>query len=246
LRWGSLHRLITVLAKRALPALLAFGLLALSGAVTESAQSAPCPYPTYGLQAGGELSIQGTPPCAEEPEHFVPFCSGGIVRFEYGVNGVDLGPTDTAVPCSTPSRLSVHGNGGDDTIDLSQVSAGNGFTGITQPNLLDGGYGRDELVGSPGPNEILGGPENDVILARNDAHDAIDCGTGTDAVQSDQAGVDALSNCEIVDLLPTPPTVPTPAPARTGKRAAAQRKCRKLKRRSARRRCFGHAKSLPV
>lgn len=171
------------------------------------------------------------------------------MRFEYGVNSTPQGSTDTSVPCGTPKRLSVFGNAGDDTVDLSRVAPGAGFTGITAPNVIDGGYGKDLLIASAMPNDIQGGPEEDMIFARNGAGDRVDCGPGTDAAQSDQPGVDALSNCEIVDLLPAPPTpsaLASPSsPTPTGKRAAAQRKCRKLKGRRARRRCFRHAKSLP-
>jgi hypothetical protein len=202
--------------------------------------------PTFGL-AGGDLSIQGTPPCAEDPERFVVRCEAGTVRFEYEVNEVPVGLIDTTVGCGAPNRVSVHGNTGDDEIDLSGVTLVNGFTGIAQPNLLDGGYGRDELIGSQMPNEFLGGPDGDLILARNGVRDTVECGEGTDAVQTDRTGTDTLSNCELVDLLPTPapgPAMTSPTP--TGRRAAAQRRCRSLKHRRARRKCFRHAGNLPV
>jgi hypothetical protein len=210
----------------------------------DNAGAAPCPSPTFGM-GSGELSIQGTAPCAEEPERFTVFCEAGTVRFNYTVNDVLQGQTDTAVSCGAPARLSVHGNAGDDTIDLSGVTAANGFTGIVRPNLVEGGSGKDELIGGQVPSEILGGTQNDIILARNGVRDIVDCGQGTDAVQSDQAGIDALSNCELTDLLPTPAPVAS-IPTSTGKRAAAQRKCRKLKSRKARRRCFRHATTLPI
>src|SRR5262249_15380069 len=144
------------------------------------------------------------------------------------------------------------GDAGDDTIDLSKVIPANGFTGITEPNLIEGGSGEDELVGSQLPSDFLGGTQNDIIQARNGVRDTVDCGQGTDAVQSDQAGIDALSNCELTDFLPTP-VVPTPTPTptastptSTGKRAAAERRCRKLTSRKARGKCLRHAKSLPI
>jgi hypothetical protein len=220
-------------------------------AAPDRAGAAPCPPPTFGLVAG-DLSIQGTPPCAEEPERFAVHCEAGTVRFEYAVNDVLQGQVDTAVTCGYPARLSVYGNAGDDTIDLSQVTPANGFSGIAEPNLVEGGSGKDELVGSRMPSKLLGGTHNDIILARNGVRDVVDCGQGTDAVQADQAGIDALSNCELMDLLPTTaPVLPTPAPAAsvptsTGRRVAAERKCRKLKGRKARRKCFRHARALPI
>jgi hypothetical protein len=229
--------------------LAAFGL---SWAAPEGARAAPCPSPTFGIGAG-DLSIQGTPPCAEEQEHFVVYCEAGTVRFEYAVNEVLQGLVDTAIGCGSPARISVHGNAGDDTIDLSKVTGANGFTGITEPNLVEGGSGKDELVGSQKPSDFLGGTQNDIVLARNGVRDTVDCGQGTDAVQSDQAGVDVLSNCELTDFLPTPLPAPTSAPTPaasiktpTGRRAAAQRKCRKLTSRKARRKCLRHARTLPI
>lgn len=221
----------------------AFVALGLGGGA-QQAHAAPCPIPTYGI-VSGNLSIQGTPPCSEDPEVITPLCSGGTVWFEYGVNGVLLGPINTAIGCGTPTQLSVLGNAGDDVLDLSQVSVPGGFSGISQSNLIDGGYGGDTLVASPTPNVINGGPDNDIVLARNGVSDSVDCGKGIDAVQSDQASVDALSGCEITDLVATAAT-PAPVAKRTGRRAAALQKCRKLKRRKARRRCVRHAKKLPV
>jgi hypothetical protein len=219
------------------------------GGGTQQAHAAPCPMPTYEM-VGGNLSIHGTTPCSEDAEVITPFCSGGTVWFEYGVNGVLLGPINTALGCGTPTQLSVFGNAGDDALDLSRVSLPGGFTGIAQPNLIDGGYGRDTLIASPTPNVMHGGPDSDIVLARNGVSDTVDCGEGIDAVQSDQASVDALSGCEITDLVATAaapaPIAPTPVAKRTGRRAAALQKCRKLKRRKARRGCIRHAKKLPV
>jgi hypothetical protein len=232
--------------KPVVAALVVIAALAYFGSSADRAAAAPCPAPTYGL-AAGVLSIQGTVPCSEEEEEFAVFCEAGTIRFEYTVNGVLQGSNDTTVGCGSPTRLEVHGRAGNDTIDLSRVTAANGFTGIAEPNLIDGGSDRDQLIASQMASELLGGPQNDIILARNGAHDTVDCGEGTDAALSDQAGVDALSNCEVVDLLPTAAApAATPSPTPTGRRAAAQRRCRKLKRRSARRRCLRHARTLPV
>ena len=107
-------------------------------------------------------------------------------------------------------------------------------------------YGRDTLAGSPIPNMAVGGPDSDIVLVRNGVSDAVDCGEGIDAVQGDQAGVDSLSACEVIDLVATSMATPTPVAERTHRRAAALKKCRKLKRRRARRRCVKHAKKLPV
>jgi hypothetical protein len=234
-------------AKRVAAVLVVLAAFAFAWSAPDSARAAPCPVPSFEF-GGGDLSIQGTPPCAEETESFAVYCEAGTVRFEYGVNDVPQGQFDTEVGCESPARLSVHANAGDDTVDLSKVTPTNGFTGIAEPNLIEGGSGKDELIGSQMSSEILGGTQNDIILARNGAHDTVDCGQGTDAVLADQAGVDSLSNCELMDLLPTP-AAPAPVasgPTPTGKRAAAQRRCHKVRGRKARRRCFRHAGTLPI
>lgn len=189
----------------------ALAALWLSAAGPQHAAAAPCPVPTYGIDAGGNLTIQGTAPCADDPEVIAPYCSGGTVWFDYDVSGAPQGPFNTTVACGMPRRLSVLGNAGDDTLDLSRVSAATGFGGVDQPNVIDGGPGRDALVASPTANTVRGGSDNDIALVRNGVGDGVDCGDGIDAVQSDQAGVDSLSGCEVVDLAPEPVVSPPAA-----------------------------------
>lgn len=188
------------------------------------------------MDAGGNLSIQGTSPCSSYPEVIAPYCSGGTVWFDYYINDVTQGPNNTGVACGALSHLSVYGNGGADTLDLLRVSAANGFTGINRPNLIDGGYGNDTLIGGPLPSVALGRPDNDIILVRNGVRDAVDCGNGIDEVQTDPRGVDSLANCEIVDFA---------AASRTGRQATALKKCRH-KHGKAKKRCKKKAHLLPV
>ncbi len=182
--------------------------------------AAPCPPITVTLDGGGNLSIQGTTPCDVDPESFTPACTAGTVHVDYTVNGAPQGTTNTGVACGAPRSLSVFGRDGEDEIDLSQVSAANGFTGINQPNVIDGGSGLDTLIGGPTPGVIRGGTQNDFVLARNGVADTVDCGDGLDAVQSDAAGVDSISNCEIEDIAPTPPKTCV-VPDLTGQKTAA-------------------------
>lgn len=210
-----------------LVAVAALGLLSASAA-PERARAAPCPVPGYGL-AAGELSIQGTPPCEAEPESYKVFCSAGSVAFDYLVNGVLQGTTGTGVPCSAPSHLRLLGLGGDDELDLSQVAAGLGFTGITQPNLIEGGSGSDLVRGSALSDSVLGGSGSEVLLLRDGKSDTADCGDGIDALQGDQPGTDSASGCEVLDLLPA--SKPKPACKKKRKRAAvAAKRCKKKKR----------------
>ena len=224
--------------------LLGAAVLWLSTVGAQPAYAAPCPLPTYGIDTGGNLAIQGTGPCAEAPEVIAPYCTGGTIRFDYEVNGVLQGTVDTAVACGAPTHISVFGNPGDDTLELSRVGAASGFTGITQPNFVDGGSGKDTLIGSPTANTVYGGPQNDIVLVRNGLGDFVDCGDGIDAVQADQLGVDSIAGCEVVDLAASA-VAPAPVAGRSGRRAAALKRCRK-KHGKARRRCIRHAKKLPA
>ncbi len=91
--------------------------------------------------------------------------------------------------------LTVHGNGGDDTI-----TAGNGLAALTQLTL-DGGPGNDILTGGDGADLLIGGPGNDTLTGgrgidtvRGGAGDDTlvwNPGDGNDVVEG-QAGHDTL------------------------------------------------------
>jgi hypothetical protein len=204
-------------------------LLSLAG-TPPRAQAAPCPAPVSSVSAG-TITIQGDPSCSYLEEDFRVYC-GGTVKFDYVVAGVQSVPgNDTGVACGTPTSIHVLGNGGDDDIDLSAVTPGSGFTAITQnlvdgsfqndtvigsslPDVITGGDGRDFLAGGPGKDAVDGGPGEDLLQLRDGTADIGNCGEGFDAVQADQASVDALSNCEIADRSPE-------------SAASAKRKCKK-------------------
>jgi RTX calcium-binding nonapeptide repeat (4 copies) len=225
-----------VLPARAWPSLLTVLLFALGLAAflslagtTQRAQAAPCPGPVSSNSAG-VITIQGDPSCSYLEEDFRVYCAS-TVKFDYVVAGVQSIPgNDTGVPCSATSSVHVVGNGGDDDIDLSAVTSGNGFTAITQ-NLVDGGFqndtevgsafsdvmsgadGRDYIQGGPGSDAADGGPGEDVLQLRDGTADTGNCGYGFDGVQADAASLDGLFGCEIVD--------------RSAEPAAAKKKCKK-------------------
>jgi hypothetical protein len=205
-------------------------LLSLAG-TPPRAQAAPCPAPTSSASAG-VITIQGDPSCSYLEEDFRVYCAA-TVKFDYVVAGVQSIPgNDTGVPCSATSSVHVIGNGGDDDIDLSAVTRGNGFTGIVQ-NLVDGGFqndtevgssfpdvmsgadGRDFIQGGPGGDAVDGGPGEDLLALRDGAADTGNCGDGFDGVQADAASLDRLFGCEALDRSPEPPT------------ASAKKKCKK-------------------
>src|SRR5204862_251550 len=69
-----------------------------------------------------------------------------------------LGAGDMAHADAT-DRLTILGNGGNDTINASALAAGR--IALT----LDGGEGNDILLGSQGADRILGGNGNDIVAA---------------------------------------------------------------------------------
>jgi Ca2+-binding RTX toxin-like protein len=99
-------------------------------------------------------------------------------------------------------RDRLFGNAGDDTLEggkgKDKLRAGPG------KDILSGGPGNDRMVGGPGANQLnmrngveQGSPGNDVIDARNDALDEIDCGAGFDTVYVDRAE-NGVYDCENV------------------------------------------------
>ena len=86
----------------------------------------------------------------------------------------------------------IDGGGGDDVI-----SGGDGQDG------LDGGAGRDTIDGEGGRDDIVGGAGADSLRSRDGLTDRVNCGGGTDAVQT-EARDDVAGNCE--NLAVAPPT----------------------------------------
>jgi hemolysin type calcium-binding protein len=235
-----------VCAHRAWPAvvtvlLFALGLAAvlLLAGTAPRAQAAPCPAPVSSNSAG-VITIQGDPSCSYLEEDFRVFCSG-TVKFDYVVAGVQSIPgNSTGVPCSSTSSVHVIGNGGDDDIDLSAVSSGNGFSAIAQnlvdggfqndtevgssfPDVMSGGDGRDFIQGGPGSDAADGGPGEDLLQLRDGTADTGNCGDGFDGAQADAASLDRLFGCEIADRSPEPATAKKKCKKKHGKK----RHCKK-------------------
>jgi Ca2+-binding RTX toxin-like protein len=136
-------------------------------------------------------------------------CSGVNVK----VNGLD--PPGGAVLCSAVTRLIVHGDNGNDTIDLSglapaafpnlpdhnvTVNAGGGndvVTGSPLADTLTGDAGNDTIRGGAGGDTLLGdsfdGPQTGIDdLDGQDGGDAAVAGPGDTVV--DSGGVDDYDN----------------------------------------------------
>lgn len=152
---------------------------------------------------------------------------------EAGQNGLNLnaGPGDEDLDLAVPAgaEIYVEGREGPDTIDVAppvdlEVAAfgedGNdtliavptGEVGERLGGLLEGGKGRDRIVGSSLFDLILPGPGADVVRAeggadaiqmgRDKRRDRIDCGAGRDGVGRQRTGVvvrdpfDRFRSCE--------------------------------------------------
>src|SRR5262249_646173 len=112
--------------------------------------------------------------------------------------GILVGGTPAAVVidhADSTDGLTVNGNGGDDTINASALTAG-----IIALNI-DGGEGNDTIIGSQAPDRIFGGNGNDIVTGGRGDDVAFLCagddafiwnpGDGDDIVEG-QAGSDRL------------------------------------------------------
>jgi RTX calcium-binding nonapeptide repeat (4 copies) len=126
---------------------------------------------------------------------------------------------DTVSYESAPAPVAV-----DLAIAVPQDTRGAGVDDFRQPfdNVI-GGPGADVLRGTADANVMTGGPGGDTLLAlagsdtllvRDGIPDTADCGAGTDSVDTDLGGIDALIGCENVSTgAPTaPPTPPISGP----------------------------------
>jgi hypothetical protein len=172
----------------------------------------------------GTFWLEGGPAA----EHFRYMSSSG----QNGLN-LNTGPGDEDIDLLLPPKaeLYVDGRRGSDTIDVVppvdlEVAASGGrgndtlLSNATEDvgeffsgSLLEGGKGRDRIVGSPLFDYILPGPGADIVEAEggSDAigtqldkrRDRIDCGSGNDAVGSERRGAavdpfDQVRRCEYV------------------------------------------------
>lgn len=197
-----------------------------NGPFAPGATPEPDGSPEIEIRASGEEGtfwVEGGPTA----EHFRYMSSSG----QNGLN-LNTGPDDEDIDLLLPPKaeLFVDGRRGSDTIDVIppvdlEVAASGGrgndtllsdatgdvgeFTGA----LLEGGKGRDRIVGSPLFDYIFPGPGADVVEAEggSDAinvqpdkrRDRIDCGSGNDAVGTERRGAaadpfDQARGCEYV------------------------------------------------
>jgi Ca2+-binding RTX toxin-like protein len=126
-------------------------------------------------------------------------CVGSQVK----VNGSD--PLASPLSCSAVVKLVVNGGPGDNTINLSGVTAtdftaltsseahGNGgndaITGTDRADTLTGDAGHDRLVGFRGGDHMIGGEGDDTMVWNNgDGSDVMDGQDGNDTAEVNGAG----------------------------------------------------------
>ena len=88
-------------------------------------------------------------------------------------------------------------------------SAGDSLAGTPATDRLTGGPGDDQLDPRAGSDTVDGGGGADALALRDGAADVAACGSESDTVVADR-DIDALTDCETVDLPPPPVVIPPP------------------------------------
>jgi|GEM_PF-1294614 len=134
------------------------------------------------LDAGGSSTIEAV---------------AGLVTLE--ING-SLDPSFPVINSADVTTIVVTGSADADDVDLSAVSAGNGFTALTA-TTINAGSGDDTIVGSEANDKINGSGGGDVITGQggNDTinggggEDYLVGGSGDDIVRGQGSSLDSLS-----------------------------------------------------
>jgi hypothetical protein len=130
-----------------------------------------------------------------------------------GGDGIDLAVHAEATPSSyTLDGVANDGGAGEgdniatDVENVTASAAADGtvaLTGSAGPNQLVVTQGKGTIAGGAGADVLEGGPQDDVIDARDGTADVVTCGGGSDTVLADT--VDTVSpTCEAVQRFATP------------------------------------------
>jgi Ca2+-binding RTX toxin-like protein len=160
-------------AKRTLAA-AGIGLLAVAGLPLVTA--VPAFAVTFGF-SNGTMTITG----ASGNDSITVACTAGTLQ----------AGSDSGVACGNVQRLVVRGLGGDDTVNLSAVTAAN-FPAMDSCTVVGAG-GDDDIQTSKLDDTVLGGSGND-ILRPFGGHDLLDGGTGRDQLYSANGHDQTITN----------------------------------------------------
>jgi Ca2+-binding RTX toxin-like protein len=171
----------------------------------------------HGDDGNDQISYGCTTPVSVDLNAFSATGVSSFDGFEQVVGG--FGNDVLTAPSNAPSRLA--GTSGNDTI-----------TGGSASGDLLANDGNDTLDPGPGSDAVVGDDGDDTINVRDDASDRVFCSDGLDSMVADRVDVVA-SDCESVDLPPTPPsppatTSPPPPAAVTATDAAGNKTTQKL------------------
>jgi Ca2+-binding RTX toxin-like protein len=130
-----------------------------------------------------------------------------------GGDGIDLAVHAEATPSSYTidgvANDGAAGEGDDIATDVENVTASAAADGTVSlagsagPNQLVVTQGKGTIVGGAGADVLEGGPQDDVVDARDGTADVVTCGGGSDTVLADT--VDTVSpTCEAVQRFATP------------------------------------------
>jgi hypothetical protein len=122
----------------------------------------------------------------------------GLDRADFTGTPLTISLNDVADDGLPSERDNVHS-------DVEDVTAATGtggtaaITGSDAGNILDIDGGGGTIVGGLGSDRLAGGPEADMIDARDGFADRVSCGQGTDSVKADQLD-EVASDCENVSV----------------------------------------------
>jgi hypothetical protein len=124
------------------------------------------------------------------------------------------------VECQLVQKVRVDGAENRDVIDLSPVTAGTGFTGISSSNVVHGGDGPDTIFGSPFADRLIQGADGSAgklkglggsdKLIGDDGRDKLVGGDGSDLMRGHDgsdtcrggSGHDRATSCESTSSVP--------------------------------------------
>ncbi len=142
------------------------------------------------------------------------FDNGGADRYDGGAGADTVFYLSATGPLTADLAAGSASTGGADDVlaTVEGVVGGESadkLRGTPGPDRLAGGGGNDDIDPRGGADSVDGGAGADTIALRDGAADSAFCGAGTDSVVADR-DIDALTDCETVDVPPPPPPPPPP------------------------------------
>ncbi|HEX3148155.1 MAG TPA: calcium-binding protein [Gemmataceae bacterium] len=159
--------------------------------------------PTTASIVGSTLTINGT----DAGESITVKLEGWLVRVSDAAI-LDGGTYVSTIDASRVHQITIHGYGGDDTINVSTIKVPTMIWGGTGNDRIYGGSANDSIYGDQGNDTILGASGYDWLIG-GDGNDSISGGAGNDWITGDNgndqltgdAGDDSIFGGEGQDFL---------------------------------------------